>query len=492
MTPMTVATPVTVSGRTNGGEAQSSQSPVAKSGAPEAQHWHDSLTSAHTRHTDASSGELKKNTTGKSEPGSKDTPADGGVDKKARGVYRPHTSANMRHLVAAAAPINPKLETAARATLAFAVALPTPRQAQPNTKQAQSQEAGRAVLSSAAGGHAAAVPSARSVLPENANSLTRAAGAPSQPVAREVPSQSTVKNQGAAKGQSTAKGPFITATDKLAETSAEHRSMQPPVPAVSTEGGAQDARSAVPAMTLKSSADGQSNDLKAQTLPSTSADSSAMRLQSAPASPAADHLPPNASRTHQVSIHATPDGHALSVAAGQAITGAFPSTGTTHGSTQQQPQMPLPAPVRSESPQDARLVQISNAQWLMTNHGSSTSARVQIEPPALGKVHIQVQVRSNDTAQVNFTVANEHAAQALQSNLVQLANALQRNGIQLSHASVSTALDASGAGTGWSGNLGQGGRGGNGRPQTFARAGMTVPAESSGDKPQDVGVRAYA
>lgn len=145
------------------------------------------------------------------------------------------------------------------------------------------------------------------------------------------------------------------------------------------------------------------------------------------------------------------------------------------------------APANNAAPgQSARWVQMGNAQWLLSQHADGASARIQLEPPALGKVHIQLQMRHNDVAQVSFTVANEHAAQALQSSLAQLGAQLQRSGIQLAHASVSTGADS---GNAPGGSFGQGQRDAQ---QPSARADAQAPPQRSAPHTRDSAVRAYA
>jgi len=141
-------------------------------------------------------------------------------------------------------------------------------------------------------------------------------------------------------------------------------------------------------------------------------------------------------------------------------------------------------------------MQVMQTQIQALHHSGGGHARIQLNPPSLGNVQIQLHLHGNHQAQLSFTAAQPSTAQALQASLPHLSNALQQSGIQLSHAEVNTGGgNPSAAGQqGQSQAHGQGGGQDNpGREQHSALAtyagSVTSEQESS---ISDSGVRAYA
>lgn len=119
------------------------------------------------------------------------------------------------------------------------------------------------------------------------------------------------------------------------------------------------------------------------------------------------------------------------------------------------------------------------------------TATVQLTPPSLGSVQVQIQVAASHTASVTFTVAQPAAAQAVQASLPLLSQALLQHGITLAQANVST---GDGGAAAWGG--GQPGSGGQQSPYAQPWQGALVGSGRRGRETTEVvmpkGVRAYA
>lgn len=153
-----------------------------------------------------------------------------------------------------------------------------------------------------------------------------------------------------------------------------------------------------------------------------------------------------------------------------------------------------------QAPLNQGSLQAMNAQIHALHQAGGGQANIQLDPPSLGSVQIQLNMNSHHQAQVSFTAAQPATAQALQASLPQLSAAMHQNGIQLSHSEVhATNTDSSLSGQPGSGFQGQqnpqGQPGGQGstRESLNARAthAVTRPDVTSGARGND-GVRAYA
>lgn len=141
-------------------------------------------------------------------------------------------------------------------------------------------------------------------------------------------------------------------------------------------------------------------------------------------------------------------------------------------------------------------MQAMHAQIRTLHQGGGGQASIQLSPPSLGSVQVQVQMQGNHQAQLTFTAAQQSTAQALQTSLPQLSNALQQNGIHLTHTEVTAGNGHAMTGQqhqGQGGNTpGQHGDSGAWREQHSARASQAGRSEAGDTSALDTGVRAYA
>ncbi|HEX7326811.1 MAG TPA: flagellar hook-length control protein FliK [Rhodanobacteraceae bacterium] len=124
------------------------------------------------------------------------------------------------------------------------------------------------------------------------------------------------------------------------------------------------------------------------------------------------------------------------------------------------------------------------------HQGGLNAATVQLTPPTLGSVQVQIQVAAGHAASVAFIVAQPAAAQAVQASLPLLTQALQQHGITLAQASVST---GDGGASAWGGHPGGGGQQPQyGQPQQGALVGSGRRGREAVEVVVPKGVRAYA
>lgn len=215
------------------------------------------------------------------------------------------------------------------------------------------------------------------------------------------------------------------------------------------------------------------------------------------------------SRTHATLIH--PDGLTSDSntrgAAGNVLAGASP--GATSSSATQAPAATPQAGwggAHGASTVDAggiasnpaslgtQTLQSLNAQVHTLHHAGGGQATIQLDPPSLGHVHIQLQLSAQNQAQVRFSAAQPATAQALQASLGQLTASLHQTGIHLQHSEVSaTAPDGGVAGqSGQNGHSGQQQQQGS-RQTLSAQATYVDPsATKRADAAGSTGVSAYA
>lgn len=141
-------------------------------------------------------------------------------------------------------------------------------------------------------------------------------------------------------------------------------------------------------------------------------------------------------------------------------------------------------------------LQSLNAQIHTLHRAGGGQATIQLDPPSLGHIHIQLQVSGQNRAQVHFSAAQPATAQALQASLGQLTTSLHQNGIHVQHSEVNATAPDSGIG-GQSGSPSQHGQPGQQQDSTgqalSARATHADPAAPKrADDGGRAGVRAYA
>lgn len=144
---------------------------------------------------------------------------------------------------------------------------------------------------------------------------------------------------------------------------------------------------------------------------------------------------------------------------------------------------------------NSQAVQIMNAQMRTLHHAGGGQATIQLDPPSLGQVHIQLQVQGQNQARLHFSAAQPATAQALQASLPQLTAALHQNGIHVMHSEV-TATATDGGLSGQSGHQSQQGQPGQQGPGNEALNARATHAERRSQAPTSdgsrAGVRAYA
>lgn len=94
------------------------------------------------------------------------------------------------------------------------------------------------------------------------------------------------------------------------------------------------------------------------------------------------------------------------------------------------------------APMDARSLNAMGAQLHALHQAGGGHANLQLDPPSLGSVHIQLHLAASNQAQVMFTASQPATVQVLQANLAQLAAVLHQNGIHLVHSEVNASVTA--------------------------------------------------